>query len=183
MNKAIVIGTYHGREAWLKDCLESLNNYVRYPILSLNVPWELNAIRWIYDETFIDEFLFLQDTVIVKNHKWIDEVFDHKGSVSLCHKPFFMYLGKYERRLLTHLDRAYATSWPLVTNKREAVTHEGEWTGWYNEADPKTNKYLWDLDDTEVYEFRHGRNNKVIENDHIIKYKGTWSPEMIENAQ
>lgn len=171
MNKAIVIGTYFGRELWAADCVDSLKGYTRYPVITVNIPWELNVIKWVFDQTLIDEFLFLQDSVVVKDYAWIDHTFNYPGSVSLTiKKPYFMYLGKYTRADL------YGMKFPEVRNKREAVTNESKWTSLYTLT---TKKYLWDLDDTDVYETRHGRLNKVIENDHIIKYKGTWSPEMI----
>lgn len=179
MSKAIVVGTYGGREDWLAECLSSLNGYTRYRTLALTVPWELNVIRWVYDHTDIDEFLFLQDTVVVKDWEWIDKAFDHPGSVSLCYKPFYMYLGKYTRfdLLTTLIDH----DWPEVYDKRTAVTHEGEWTSWYNFTSINV-KYLWDdwtHTDPQMFVWHNGRLNMYYENDHIIKYKGTWSPEMI----
>lgn len=176
INKAIVIGTYHGREDWLADCLQSLAGYETYPVISVAIPWELNVIKWCYQWTNLDEFLFLQDTVVLKDLRWLDYVMgDSSGDVSLCHKLYFMYLGKYRRQTINAM---YAPVWPVVNNKRDAVTYEGEWTNRYVEAGEVVTS-LWDLDDTEHYVERHGRLNKVIENDHIIKYKGTWSPEMI----
>lgn len=173
MNKAIIIGTYHGREDWLKDCLISLSGYEEYPVITVSVPWELNVIRWVYDWTNLDEFLFLQDTVVLKDLGWLSYVMgDNCRDVSLCHKLYFMYLGKYTRDTLSQM------RFPIVKNKRDAVTHEGEWTSKYVDRASEVTS-LWDLDDTDDYLYRHGRLNKVIQNDHIIKYKGTWSPEMI----
>ncbi len=176
-HKAIVIGTYGGREIWDKECRESLSEYTSHPVVSVNVPWELNVIRWVFEYTSLREFIFLQDTCIVKNYDWLDEVFDHEGSVSLCHKPFYMYLGKYTRYDLLMCKQTHG--WPEVRNKREAVTHEGDWTSWYNETATNT-KYLWDMPDEQAWAERHGRMNMVYENEHLIKYKGTWKPEMIQ---
>lgn len=176
MSKAIIIGTYGGREVWEKDCRESLAGYTDYPVISINVPWELNVISWVYEWTNLDEFLFLQDTVVVKSQDWLEELFDHEGSVSLCTKPFYMYLGKY-----TRTDLARALPFPEVKNKRQAVDHEGEWTSWYNEGSTNT-KYLWDIPDPQIFVEHNGRLNMFYENDHIVKYKGTWSPEMVPDA-
>lgn len=172
MSKAIVIGTYGGRENWLRDCLGSLAGYQGHPVITVNVPWELGVIKWVYDNTSLSEFLFLQDTVVVKDYKWIEDIF-LPGSVSLCTRPYYMYLGKYTREDLAKVDM------PYVRSKRDAVTHEGVWTSWYDEA--AESKYLWDLAEVDRFEDRHGRANKVYENDHIIKYKGTWDPSMVPN--
>lgn len=170
MSKAIVIGTYKGRENWLADCLDSLKGYERYPVIACDVPWELGVIGWAYPR--FDEFLFLQDSVIVKQLDWIDEVFDCPKSVSLCHNPFFMYLGKYTRKDLDKVEL------PDVSNKREAVEHEGSWTKYYASlCNPIT---LWPLVDTDIFVEKHGRKNMVLENEYIVKYKGTWHPDMIK---
>lgn len=171
-NKAIVIGTYHGRGAWVADCLNSLDGE-DYNIIVVNALYEIGAIKWVYDHTDIDEFIFLQDTVIAKSWIWIDKCFDFPGSVSLCSKPYFMYLGKYCRNVLDKVP------FPTVLNKRDAVTHEGDWTSQYVRAAGGIVHSLWDLDDSQTYEDRHGRMNMVIENEHIKKYKGTWHPDMI----
>lgn len=176
MTKAIVIGTYGGREVWDKECRESLSGYTDYPVLSVNVPWELNVIRWMYENTEIDEFIFLQDTCVVKNYEWLKEVFDYNGSVSFYDKPFYMYLGKYTR---FDLSVCYVLhDWPEVRTKRHAVTHEGDWTGWYNETALNT-KYLWPTIEPNEYVTHNDRLNLKYENEHLIKYKGTWSPEMV----
>lgn len=167
---------------WEADCRASLDSYTDWPVLTLNVPWELNVIKWMYYYTSVSEFIFLQDTVVVKDHEWIREAFDHPGSVSLCTKPFYMYLGKYTSDDLDAFP--HSPHFPVVANKRDAVTHEGEWTSIYNRG-CKNVKYLWsDWHDWDpnVFVERHGRLNMYYENDHIIKYKGTWSPEMVPDA-
>lgn len=169
---AIVIATTKGREDWAADCLQSLGEYNGAPILVLNqYEYELGKIRWVYEHTDIDQFLFLQDSVIVKDYGWIDELFSHSDSVSLSHQPFFMYLGKYTREGLSKLGI------PTIHTKLEAVWHEDAWTSRY--ASLNDVRTLWALHDTDVFEERHGRRNMVLENPHIVKYKGTWHPSMI----
>lgn len=131
--------------------------------------YELGKIRWIYDHTDIDQFLFLQDSVVVKDMLWIDDIFSHDESVSLSHKHFFMYMGKYTRKDLAKVD------FPEVRTKSKAVRYEDEWTSKYAPDCPS----LWPLYDTDVFEQRNGRLNMVLENEHIVKYKGTWHPSMI----
>ena len=174
--KAIVIGTANGREDWLRDCLESLRGYTRYPILVVNqYDWELGKIYWVYEYTNLDEFIFLQDSVVVKDYKWIDEAFDYDGSVSIGDVPFFMYLGKYTRK---NLDRV---TFPAPATKKDAIIHEIHWTRKYVKHDLPTKYTMEDLKDTDIFEEHNGRKNMILENDHIKKYKGTWSMEMLGN--
>lgn len=173
MSKAIVIATYNGREDWLRDCLESLAGYSVYPTLTINEPYELGVIKWIYEHTDLEEFILLQDSVRVKQYGWLDEVFAHDGSVSMSHQQYFMYLGKYTRKGLSKLEI------PKVQTKRESIRHEDEWTSHYARLNDTTT--LWPLQDTDIFEERHGRRNMVLENNHIVKYKGTWHPNMISD--
>lgn len=169
--KAIVVATTRGREHWLKDCLESIES--KHPVLVVDhYDYELGKIRWVYENTTLDEFLLLQDSVVIKDPKWLDEIFDIEGSVSLSTKPYFMFLGKYVR---TDLDKVDI---PVVNTKLEAITFEDSWTYKYKEAANKMT-YLWPLLDTAVFMEHHGRENMILENDHLIKYKGCWNPSMV----
>lgn len=137
--------------------------------------YELGKIRLIYEHTDLEEFLFLQDSVIIKDTKWIDEVFDHEGSVSLGNQ-LFMYLGKYTRETLSKVPL------PQPQNKHDAVRLEREWTRDYAESEANI-KTLWpDFVDTDKFEEHNGRLNMILENEHIKKYKGTWNVQMIDNA-
>lgn len=170
MSKAIIIATNQYREEWVKECLKSLEGYTTYPIIVVSTGgYEIGKIKWIYDNTSLDEFLFIQDTVIVKNYGWIDEAFEKEGLVSLSKPPFFMYMGKYTRKALD------GVRWPHIVSKLQAVTEEFVWTQELGES-----HILWpDLQDNESREQHNGRMNMVLENDHIKKYKGTWDISMI----
>lgn len=112
--------------------------------------------------------------MIIKDYKWIDEAFNHEGSVAIGWYPGFMYLGKYKRDILEKIDI------PRVKNKLESIQYEQEWTQRYFGADPNTKRMFTDLTDTNVFEERNGRINMVLECDGFIKYKGTWSLDMIK---
>lgn len=169
MLKAIVIATTSGREEWLRDCLESLKGYTKYPILVVNqYEWELGKIKWVFDHTDIDEFLFLQDSVIIKEYSWIDEVMEKEGSVSLTERPYEMYMGKYLRSQLKLLEM------PYIASKRESVYAEAKWCGDYAALAPFHVMWGYFKDDHTKREVKYGRENLVLENEHIKKYKGTW---------
>lgn len=160
---------------WVNDCLASLEGYTRYPTHVLSTyGYELGKIKKAA-EMGLDEFVFLQDSCIVKDHALLDEMFDFDGSVALGAWPFFMYLGKYR------LDTLKKVELPEVNNKHDSVHYEGKWTRDYAEAESKLKHICRDLVDTNVFEERHGRKNMVLENDYLIKYKGTWDVRMIEN--
>jgi hypothetical protein len=170
--KAIVIATTKDRSDWAKQCYDSLKDYKRYPVIILDhYEYELGKIRWVLDNTTLDEFIFLQDSVVLKTTDWLDEVFDYDGSVSLAKRPFFMYLGKYRRAALEQ------TGLPMVNTKKEAVDYESTWTREYAKSDNFI--ALFDLSDTNHFEEHLGRRNMIIDNDRLIKYKHIWSGDMI----
>lgn len=170
--KAIIIATTKDRSEWAKQCYDSLKDYKRYPVIILDqYEYELGKIRWVLENTTLDEFIFLQDSVVFKSTDWLDEVFDHDGSVSFAAEPFFMYLGKYRRHALEQ------SNVPKVESKRQAVQYETAWAQHY--AAHETFITLFDLSDTSTFKEHLGRNNMIIENDKIVKYKHIWSDDMI----
>lgn len=174
--KAIIIATTNGREQWLEQCLESLEGYTRYPkLVTMSGDWELGKIKNASESMVIDEFIFLQDSMVIKDYKWIDEAFDYHGSVSIGWRPFFMYLGKYKTDILRSIEI------PKVNNKLDAVNYEYTWPLEYIKADPSTKHIFTDLTDTNIFLEKFGRMNMVLENDQLIKYKGTWSLDMVKD--
>lgn len=89
---------------------------------------------------------------------------------------FEMYLGKYDRRIL---DQMYI---PTPFNKAEAVKFEQEWNRAYIKNDPNFKVFHQPLHDVEVFEEKFGRNNMILENDFIKKYKGSWHLGMISES-
>ena len=170
--KAIVIATTKDRSEWAKQCFDSLKGYKRYPVIILDsYEYELGKIRWMFENTTVDEFLFLQDSVELKNTDWLDAVFDYNGSVSLAERPFFMYLGKYRRKALERLEL------PYIASKQQAIDLEATWTKQYSELDEHIK--LYSLTDTNIFREHLGRRNMIIENEDLIKYKHIWSSEMV----
>lgn len=175
MSKVILIPTTNNRGQWVAECLDSLSGS-KYPIMVLTEhDYELGKLKWAMEHTDFDEFFLLHDSVRVKNLELLDLVFDHPNSVSLSKKPFFMYLGKYKRDTLNNVGI------PVVADKKEAVRYENEWTKKYAEADPAT-RYMFDFIDTKEFSAHNGRENMIIENKYLVKYKGTWNPRMIKDT-
>jgi hypothetical protein len=163
----IVVATTPGREAWVKDCLESIG---RPALVISDFSHEIGKIRHIYENTSIDRFLFLHDTCQVKDQGFFD-LFDGPESVSVsnCPGPFGMYLGVYTRQTLAKVDL------PVVRDREHAIALERTWCDAYANAG-EWRLLFTDFTDghAERTEVRHGRINLRLENDYLIKLKGTW---------
>ena len=167
----IVISTTPGRESWLRDCLESIKRPV---IVISNFNYELGKIKFIYENTNLSFFLLLQDSVIVKNDKFFDLMFEAAGmgSAAVTNDPhiFGMYMGVYTRQTLAK------TGIPNCNSKKEAIEYEISWHERYVNFEPTLPVVFPELNDSRAAkkELRHGRLNLVLENDYLIKYKGNW---------
>ena len=172
MNEGIVIATSPGRECWAFNCAKTLQR--PYVIVS-TWGYELGKIKWAYDNTNWDRFVFLQDSVEITDNSIFDRIWDTPGSICLHHEARHMscYLGVYERKILDKIDI------PIVTDKISAVTYEQHWVEPYLNAveeitcfdtDGKFGGVVWKLD----------RENLVYTNSFLVKYRGDWSQRPIE---
>lgn len=172
MTEIVVVASTPGREHWLNDCLNSIGDR-EVLVLRQAGTWELGKIQWLYENTTLDRFMFLHDTVVVKDQTFFDLAFSHEGSVSITNDPrmFGMFMGIYTRETLSKVEL-----YSPVT-QRDSIRAEIEWTGKYHQADPSTHLLFTDFTDhtAKRKEERYGRINLVLENDYLIKYKGTWS--------
>lgn len=164
----IVIATTPGRENWLAQCLASITQ----PVLVLSdFTFELGKINWIFNKTNVERFLFLQDSVVIKNEKLFELLYE-RASIALTNDPsvYGMYMGVYEREHLAKIDI------PVPQSKREAIEFEMSWTAKYCQAAKNVRVAFPDLNDRNATkkEIVFGRENLVLENDFLIKYKGNW---------
>lgn len=165
----IVVATTPGRENWLKQCLESIER----PVMVLSdFTFELGKIKWVFDNTKIQRFMFLQDSVVIKNQKIFELLDEDKGSIALTNDPcmYGMYLGVYEKNTLEMIDI------PLPKSKDESISLELSWTESYCRAARNVRLAFTDLTDSRAKrkEVLFGRENLVLENEFLIKYKGNW---------
>lgn len=170
----IVIATTPGRENWLAQCLASIND----PVLVLSdFTFELGKINWIFNNTKIERFMFLQDSVVIKNQSLFDLLFKDKGSISLTNDPamYGMYLGIYERHILKKIEI------PVPKTKAESIAYELSWTDNYCKAARNVRLAFTDLSDSRAKrkQVLFGRENLVLENDFLIKYKGNWGQSVV----
>lgn len=163
VSKGIVISSSEYSRPFLEDLLKSLKT--DYPIYicweGLGRPegsFELGAIK--KGSELFDEFVYLHDTVVIKDNSLFDKLFATEGHV-LFTKRGYHYFGKYVSNDLPVI--------PEVTNKQEAIHWEIRWfTKPHTILDHELPFHV------ERFEEKHGRINMVLENDYLIKYKGTW---------
>ena len=165
-----VIGSSPDRHEWLADCSASIR---REHIAVVNSGYELGKIRWVMENTNADRFLFLQDSWQVKDDGLWDLLEAQSGSVAITNDPYYYgcYAGVYERWVIEQIGV------PLIADKREAIRNEIDWHKSYVEVSGNPQVLFPELIDRNStrQEEKHGRTNLVLENDYLIKYKGTWS--------
>lgn len=163
ISRGIVISASEYSRPFYEDLMKSIKT--DYPIYicweGLGRPggsYEIGAIK-AGTEKF-DEFVYLHDTVLIKDNSLFDKLFEIEGHVLLTQGGFH-YFGKYVSNDLPEL--------PEVKNKEDAVHWELNWfkrlhTVFYNQLPVIS----------ETFEYKYGRINMVIENDFIRKFKARW---------
>lgn len=168
---AIVIGSTTKTSDWLDNCLKSFGDYKKYPIIVVvNDDFELGKLRWVYENTLIDDIFLMHDSVEVKDPSFFDTVFESQKSVAITNHPcpFGMFFGKYQRKYLDMIDI------PETKTKLSAVEQEMVFNG--NYASVADYFVLFpEFKNQPVFEQKFGRKNMVLENRCLKKYKGTWS--------
>jgi hypothetical protein len=172
IERGIVITTHQSTKPFLIDLIDSLSG-VKYPYIIIDHTnkqneFEIGGIR--IGKDIFNEFIYLHDTVYIKNIDVFDMLFEQQASVSPNRN---MYLGYYNSDVLEGMDI------PVVSNKRDAVTQESLFMEYYMRESFNHGHLFDEFVDGEVYEYKHGRENKVIENEYLKKYKGTWAPHMV----
>ncbi len=187
VKRGIVITTSAYTKDFLKPCLESLKE-TSYPIVILSnggydpnqtvisvFPdatilsskvkviinpingWELAGVQAGKDN--FDEFVHIMDSTLIKDISLFDKLFAIQDNVVLT-KGNFHYMGKFVTSRLPNL--------PMVTSKDVAIMLEAHWLKYYKEFKP-------DLPvETNVFETIHGMRRMRLENEYMIKWKGTF---------
>lgn len=182
--KGIVIGTSSHTKDFLKPLLDSIKdtNYdilvvsnggykPEFPIDNLIINdwngWEIAVIE--KGKENFDEFVHIMDTTLIKDISLFDKLFAIEGNVVLT-KGNFHYMGKFVTKELPNL--------PRVHDKTTAIMLEVRWLDGftYTEFTPDLPVH------TTVWEEIHDMKRMRLENDYMIKWKGTaWvSPEQLE---
>lgn len=186
--KGIVITTSEYTKDFLKPCLDSLKG-TKYNILVVSndyIPkierkgfdlminpwngWEIAGIQAGKD-TF-DEFIHLMDTILIKDISLFDKLFAIEGNVVLT-KGNFHYMGKFVTKELPNL--------PRVRDKNTAIMLEVKWLDGFPYTEFTPDLPVHSL----IWETVHGQHRMRLENEYMIKWKGTaWvSPEQMKELQ
>ena len=167
MKDIVVISTSPGRENWVKEILESITR----PVLVVSeFGYELGKIKWIFENTNCDRFLFLQDSLVIRDESLFDQVFEAHGSSCIMDVPSCLgsYMGVYEREVLSRIEI------PVITTKSESIRFETEWTQEYIRACDSFSHPLAIVHKELETVRKFGRENLLYINQYYEKWKGDW---------
>lgn len=187
--KGIVIVSSESTKDFLRDCILSCVN-LKYPVLVVfNGGYKpemfLSTLGGTIEYAFndwngfelggieqgmerFDEFILLQDTVIIKDQSMFDICFDFEGSVFFTDQGLYHYGAKFRTELLKFVGV------PRVESRLQAIHHEWYWGHMYFMTE-KNKKYLPEImdygNDSYPKVERHSRVGILLENRFMQKHK------------
>lgn len=188
MKRGIVIGTSEYTKDFLKPLLESIKD-TKYDILVVSnggynpeLPegvklivndwngWEIGVIG--RGKENFDEFVHIMDSTLIKDISLFDKVFEIPGNVVFT-KGNFHYMGKFVTKELPNL--------PRVHDKTTAIMLEVRWLDGFKYTEFTPDLPVHSL----IWEEIHGQKRMRLENEYMIKWKGTaWiSPEQMKELE
>jgi hypothetical protein len=132
--------------------------------------WEIGGI--MRGKEKFDEQIHLMDTTVVKDISLFDKLFAIEGNVVLT-KGNFHYQAKLVSKETPNL--------PRVHDKATAIMLEVRWLDGFKYTDFQPDLPVH----SDHWEVVHGQNRMRIENEYIVKWKGTaWmSPEQVKELE
>lgn len=112
-----------------------------------------------------DEFILLQDSVMLYNVDLIQEMFSYDNRSVFLSSWGQNYFGKYLSRILNKMEL------PLIKSKADSVYYEREFFKEYSNIEKPIIIHDGILENTNVFEYAYGRNNMIINNEYFKKYK------------
>lgn len=184
MKQAIIIPTCKKYKPWLDNLLKTMDT--EYPII---IVYNKEGEQCLYEslaiktgiELGLDEFFVLHDTCEVKNNNLFKLLFDtHYGEDVFINPQGQMLMNKYTKRTLSQLPtlidniNSIKTKWGAVLVERDIPLA----------IKVISNPIVMDLNfkDGNKFEMKLGRNNMVIENEYLKKYKGAWDMNTVNSA-
>jgi len=184
MKQIIYVATTPGRVEFLTNFLESMRKYDgKYPLFiesSYEYGWFDFARNYEWDE-----LLFLHDSCEIKDYDLFDMVFEtYKGkSVSFTGIPYFlMGLGKFLRD--PYLKASFDTKNAYMDYKDKEFTFGNDYVKYAGEPPVVLFPEFLENEKKDKYramERKFGRQNIILENQYIKKYKGHWTRKMLYN--
>ena len=167
MREAVVIGTSVEREDWIYELVRSLT--VPYILVSTG-NYELGKFKWVLDNTNLDRFIFLQDSLVIRDNTMFEKIFESEGSACIMCDPTHMgsYLGLWERKVLEK------TGVPTPITKKDSVHYEWEWTKEYVK-NCETLAHPLEIEHQTMHTvMKNKRENLLYVNNFYEKWKGDW---------
>jgi hypothetical protein len=179
--KAIAI--FHprgGNPVWLPEILDSIRT--TYPIMITNHEgYQIDGLRKAFEQSPFEEIFFIQESMVVKDNSVWDLIFKGTEGYSVTfNNDFQMFLAKYQRRIVNKIP------FPTVTSRRQDIQEgEGYWNFLYRDYCPQNTILLDPMIDPnpdiwEHHEWKHDRDNIVVENSYFKKWKSVWHIDMVK---
>jgi len=176
LKQGIVVATSQGRESWVREILESITA----PCLVLSMPgFELGKLEWVFNNTDLDRFIFLQDSLVIRDEEMFETLFATPGSSCIMCDPghFGSYLGLYERTTLSEV------GFPICHTKEDSIRNEIEWTEKYMDVAGEISHPLGIMHNEVITVRKFRRENRVYINEFYEKWKGDWNQKTIYDAE
>lgn len=181
----VVVSTNPDRGHWLNDLLASIPSYPSWQVdVIITRHFEMEAIRQGFLAGY-PRFLFLQDSVVIKDPSGFMAVVDPFVTASLMARPS-CYMFVYDRRVLERL-----TFPPKIEpeDKETSILYETQFTDAYQEKalemglgiNGQFPVIFPELTDARAladnsFEVVHNEKRLVLENGFMKKRKGTYRP-------
>lgn len=176
MRKGIVVASCaRTASTWLADCLDSLADVPFGVTVAWSTPerneFDVSALR-VGVEQF-DEFWMLPDSTIVHDVGLMLATLSVDGLSCSLGAAYLSCIGKV---CSADARRVGLPKWPRT--KMEAVEVE---LGWFRRYAFSVGAQTLDraFTDGPKREWRHGRQNMVLESSVLTKFKGTWTLDMV----
>jgi len=161
--KGIIICYHPDNKEYLDRLLESIKTDYPITVLTNGIDrpensYELGAIH--IAKKIYDEFILLQDSVLIKDNTLFDVLFNIDGNVFITEGGYH-YMGKFVSNTLGNI--------PTANNKDDSIRYELHWL----------DKPFTIMDNplpvhTEIFDENKGGRMR-LESKYLIKWKGTWS--------
>jgi hypothetical protein len=184
MKQIIYVATTPGRVEFITNFLQSIREYSGKYAVFIESAYEYGWFDFARSHEW-DELLFLHDSCEIKDYSLFDICFEqYKGkSVSFTKSPFFiMGLGKFLRE--PYLKASFDTKNAYMDYKDKEFTFGTDYVKYAGEEPVVLFPDFLDNEEKDEYrvmERKFGRQNLILENKYIKKYKGHWTRRMLYN--
>ena len=168
---AVIIVTYEG-SPWIDEQLDCIRETPYPVVLAINTPDDNRfdtAGLYLAVDLGLEEFVLLHDSCLVKDVTLFELLFDVPGVVSIS-PNFLMFQGKFVTERLPRLpDPPPQSKWEVVALEVDFARLPADVT-MFPEFYDGNHRFGW----------KNGRENMILENDYLVKYKQCYDLELVE---